>query len=49
MKLIKAIIEANQRALRSDKFTGVKFEKLLEQVPALRRAMSKDSDSSSKG
>ena len=28
-----------------ESLTGVKFEKLLEQVPALRRAMSKDSDS----
>ena len=31
-----------------ESLTGVKFEKLLEQVPALRKAMTKDDDSDSK-
>src|SRR5690349_15036529 len=32
-----------------ESLTGVKFEKLLEQVPALRNAMSKDKDDKEKG
>ena len=31
-----------------ESLTGVKFEKLLQQIPALKNAMGKDDDSSSK-
>jgi hypothetical protein len=38
MHLFEAIIDVDHRGL-----AGVKFEKLLEQVPALRKAMGKGS------
>jgi flotillin len=31
-----------------ESLTGIKFEKLMEQVPALKKAMSKDDDKSDK-
>ena len=38
MKLLKASIEANHCGLRSGKFTDLKREILIEQVPVLKRA-----------